>query len=115
MKDRFSDYADNYTEYKNFIYSFLKDRPITDGYDAQCDGLYFIDEDTLTERERLIMMLSVIKWEIDHDMLTEELKDELDYYYDELISERLLLHIEAEDLQAIKTDLTDCYKKVFGQ
>jgi hypothetical protein len=44
-----------------------------------------------------------------------EIYSELDYYYDELISERLLLHIEAEDLQAIKTDLTDCYKKVFGK
>ena len=113
MKERFSDYADNYTEYRDFIYALFKERPITDGYDAQEDGLYFIPESSLTERERLIMMLSVIKWEIEHDMLTSELKDELDYYYDELTSGRLKKHIHQEDLEAITTDLTECFKKVF--
>lgn len=114
MKERFSDYADTYDEYKSFIYSFFKDRPPIDGFDAQQNGLYFLDEDTLSERERLIMMLSVIKWEIDHDMLTGELKDELDYYYDELTSGRLKKHIRTKDLIAITKDLTDCYNVVFG-
>ena len=114
MKERFSDYADSYDEYKSFIYSFFKDRPPIDGFDAQRNGLYFLDEDTLSERERLIMMLSVIKWEIGHDMLTDELKDELDYYYDELTSGRLKKHIHKKDLISITQDLTDCYNLVFG-
>ena len=60
------------------------------------------------------MMLSVIKWETDHDMLTDELKDELDYYYDELTSGRLKKHIRKKDLISITQDLTDCYNLVFG-
>ena len=114
MKECFADYADSYDEYKSFICSLFKDRPPIDGQDAQCEGLYFLDEDELSERERLIMMLSVIKWEVDNDMLTEELKDELDYYYDEMTSGRLIKHIHKEDLASIKKDLSDCYKRVFG-
>lgn len=75
---------------------------------------FFLSEDELSERERLIMMLSVIKWEIDHDMLTDELEGELGYYYDELTSGRLLKHIYKKDFLSITTDLSDCYKQVFG-
>lgn len=114
MKECFADYADSYEEYKSFIYSYFKDRPPVTGYEAQCNGLHFLSEDELSERERLIMMLSVIKWEIDHNMLTNELEGELDYYYDELTSGRLKKHIHKKDLISITKDLTDCYNKVFG-
>ncbi len=114
MKERFSDYADNYEEYRDFIYYLFDERPPIDGLDAQYEGLYFLDEDELTERERFIMMLSVIKWEVEHDMLTDELKDELEYYYDEVISGRFRKHIRKEDLSSIMSDLSECYNKVFG-
>ena len=113
MQDCFSDYADNYIEYRDFIYSYFADRPITDGYDAQREGLEFLDESTLTERERFIMVMSVIKWEIEHDMLTPELEGELDYYYDEFVTGRLAEHINSEDVEPITTDLIECYKKIF--
>ena len=77
---------------------------------GQC---FFLNEDELTERERLIMMLSVIKWEIEHNMLTEELKDELDYYCDEFTSGRLEKHIAKEDYILISQDLKECYQQVF--
>ena len=108
MKECFADYANSYEEYNSFIYSYFKDRPPVTGYEAQCNGLHFLSEDELSERERLIMMLSVIKWEIDHDMLTDELEGELDYYYDELTSGRLKKHIRAKDFIAITKDLTNC-------
>ncbi|MGN0539023.1 MAG: hypothetical protein ACI4KI_04135 [Candidatus Fimenecus sp.] len=113
MTDCFSDYADNYEEYLHFIYYLFNKREPFDGEEAQREGLYFLEEDKLTERERLIMMLSVIKWEIEHNMLTDELRDELDYYYDEFTSGRLTIHINPEDIRAITKDLTECYKKVF--
>ena len=113
MKERFSDYADNYKEYKEFIYHLFDKRPPNDGLDAQYEGLYFLDEDKLTERERLIMMLSVIKWEVDHNMLTDELKGELEYYYDEVISGRFSKNIRKEDLDSIISDLSECYNRVF--
>jgi len=113
MKERFSDYADNYIEYRDFIYFMFKKRPPMDGEEAQFEGLYFLDENELTERERLIMMLSVIKWEVEHNMLTEELKNELDYYYDEVTSGRLEKHITKDDYKLILHDLTECYQRVF--
>ena len=60
------------------------------------------------------MILSVIKWEVDNDMLTDELKNELNYYYGELTSGRLNKHIHKKDLISITKDFTDCYKIVFG-
>ena len=114
MKECFADYAESYEEYRSFIYSYFKDRPPVTGYEAQCNGLHFLPENDLSERERLIMMLSVIKWEIDHNMLTEELKGELGYYYDEMTSGRLMKHIYKKDLLLIKEDLSDCYKRVFS-
>ena len=113
MDERFSDYADNYKEYLEFVYYLFNEREPLDGEDAQREGLYFLEEDKLTERERLIMMLSVIKWEIEHNMLTDELRDELDYYYNEFLSGRLKEHIYQEDRIAITKDLTECYQKVF--
>lgn len=113
MKERFSDYADNYIEYRNFIDFMFNKRPPSDGAEAQREGLYFLNENELTERERLIMMLSVIKWEIEHNMLTEELKDELDYYYDEFTSGRLEKHFAKEDYILISQDLKECYQRVF--
>ena len=114
MRECFSDYADNYEEYKSFIYYYFDKRPPMDGFEAQMEGICFIREEDVTERERFIMILSVIVWEIEHDMLTEELTGELEYYYYEWESGRLKQHIRKDDLLAMRRDLLVSYKKVFG-
>lgn len=113
MKEYFSNYAENYEEYKDFINYLFTKRPPIDGQEAQIEGISFFNQDDVTERERLIIVLSVIKWEIEHDMLTEELAGELDYYYHEYQLGRLDQHIHPIDRAMIVHDLIECYQKIF--
>lgn len=113
MKELFSNYAENYEEYKEFIHYLFTKRPPIDGQEAQREGICYFNQNDVTERERLIIILSVIKWEIDHDMLTEELAGELDYYYHEYQLGNLNQHIAPIDKTMIVHDLIECYKKIF--
>ena len=71
------------------------------------------DEGHLQEAERLNVILPLIKWCVENDMLTDELKDELDLYYEDYAVGKLddiLADYEKDD---VLRDLTVCYKKVF--
>ena len=84
------------------------------GEQADTSWLSEFNENQLEEAERLNVILPLIKWCVENDLLTEELEDELYLYYEDYTCGRLdgiLAEYEAEEV--IK-DLTGCYKKVFG-
>lgn len=106
-------FEDNYKEYLEDTYELLENRNIKTGFQAQCNCLYDTDESSLTERERLIMMLPVIKWEVENDVLTPELKDELELYYEEVTEGKFDNLLGEDEVEAVKHDLFECYEKVF--
>lgn len=102
--------------YKEITDIFLRrmemDKPKT-GEAAASLWLPEFDEGRLQEAERLNVILPLIKWCVDRDLLTDELKDELDLYYEDYTNGALddvLADYEANEVIA---DLTACYKKVF--
>lgn len=108
-------YEDNYNEYLEMTYEICESRKLKTGTQVQDHCLHDTDESSLTERERFIMILSVIMYETEHNILTPEIKGELGYYYrtykNGLLSDMLG---DDEREQAIK-DLCNCYDKVFNQ
>lgn len=102
--------------YKDMTDIFLQrmniDKPTT-GKMAASLWLYEFDEGHLHEAERLNVILPLIKWCVQHDTLTDELRDELYLYYEDYTNGALnsiLADYEAND---IINDLSACYKKAF--
>lgn len=83
------------------------------GKAAETAELWDIDEEILTEGERLNALLPLIKWEIEHDMLTRELSDELYLYYEDYINGKLDDVIADYEKDEVIHDLTECFNKVF--
>ena len=106
-------FDDKYKDYLEHTYSFLDHIHAESGWEAQCLVVHDTDEDQLTERERLLMMLPVIKYEIDHDMLTPELKDELDLYHEDVMNGKFDGQLGDDEEEIIKRDLCACYQAVF--
>lgn len=77
--------------------------------------LFQFDESVLTEGERLNVVLPLIKWEIDHNDLTEAMSDELYLYYEDLLKGRLDGVIDEEEASLVIGVLTECYIKAFGK
>ena len=102
--------------YKESTEDFLQRVKVSkpaDGQRAQGMWLTEFPQSELEEAERLNILLPVIKWEIENDMLTEELSDELYLYFEDLQEGRLDGVLNEEESPLIIKDLTECYKKVF--
>lgn len=84
------------------------------GTEAQTAMLWDIDEDSLEEAERLNVMLALIKWEIEHNMLTDDLKDELYLYYEDYTKGKISNILADYESDIVIKVLTECYQKVFG-
>lgn len=105
---------DTYMAWKADEYARLERLNPKSGAQVQDLSLHDTDESKITERERLIMILTSIAYEVDHNMLTEELSDELYFYYQDLHSGKLdgiLGENEAED---VKADIEKYHAMVFG-
>ncbi len=83
------------------------------GEEAAGDWLYEFNENRLYEAERFNVILSLIKYCTERDMMSEDLKGELDWYYNEYQEGRLDFLAPAEADVVLK-DLLWCYHKVFG-
>lgn len=108
-------HEDNYMEYREMYSELLTSRNVKDGTEAQQQCLYDTDESSLTERERFIMILAVIVWEIDHNILTPELEDELYLYYEDVTSGKFDGLLGDDEVDEIKKDLFRSYETVFGK
>lgn len=106
---------ENYESYLKFIYSRIKESSIVKTGKAVQHLILDDINGRLTERERLMFILPVIKYEIEHDILTEEVKDELDYYFDLFERNAFEDELGEDEEEQVMHDLYECYEKVFGQ
>ena len=107
-------YEDKYTDYLDMFYNIATERNLKTGSAVQDHCLYDTDEDSLSERDRFVMILAVIVYEIEHEILAPEMKDELGYYYREYNNGMFDGILGEDEEERIIKDLTDCYNKVFG-
>ena len=107
-------FEDNYREYREDFRELVSRRGLSVGSQIQDGCLHDTDEDALTERERFIMILAVIKIEMELDVLTPELKDELYFYVEDWNNGKFEGLLGDDEIDDIKTDLFECYEKVFG-
>ena len=83
------------------------------GSQVQDLRLHTSDESQISERERLIMILTAIAYEVEHNMLTEELSDELYFYHEDMLNGDLY-DIRAEnEVQEVKNDIKKYHDIVF--
>lgn len=108
------DYEDTYMAWKEDELARLKRRNPNSGAQVQDISLHDTDESQLTERERLIMIMSVVIYEVDHDMLTEEIRGELDYYYGMLADGELEGILAENEKNQLIGDLKKYYTMVFA-
>ena len=71
------------------------------------------DDSQLQEAERLNMLLPLLKWSVEHDMMTDILEDELYLYYEDYRSGKLNDILDDCEAKEIITDLIWCYKTHF--
>lgn len=107
-------YEDKYSDELKMVYEICKTRNLKSGSAVQDHCLYDTDEDSLSERERFHMILAVLVYEVEHDILTPEMKGELDYYYSEYNNGTFDGILGEDEEERIVKDLTDCYNKVFN-
>ena len=105
---------DTYMAWKTDEYARLGRLNPKSGAQVQDLSLHDTDESKLTERERLIMILIAIAYEVDHNMLTEELSDELYFYYQDLHSGKLDGILGENEAEEVKADIEKYHAMVFG-
>lgn len=106
-------FEDSYGEYLEFFRELVEQRKPITGSQIQDICLYDTDENSLTARERFIMILAVIKIELELDLLTPELKDELYFYVEDWNSGKFTGRLGDDEIDDIKADLFYCYEKVY--
>lgn len=109
------DYEDTYMAWNKEELARLERLAPKSGAQVQDLSLHDTDETQLTERERLIMTMSVIIYETDHDMLTKEIRGELDYYYGMLLDGELENLLADNEKDQLIEDLKKYYTIVFGK
>jgi len=108
-------FEDNYMEWLEDAFYILDKSAFENGEAAQDYLLGDTDDSKLTERERLLCVLPLIKWMVERDMLTKECKTELRIYYREYNEGKFNGLLGDDEADEIRKDLFECYHKVFGE
>ena len=108
------EYEDTYMVWKEDEFARLERLNPKSGAQVQDLSLHDTDESKLTERERLVMILIAIGYEVEHNMLTEELEDELYFYYQDLHSGKLDGILGENEAEEVKADIEKYHAMVFG-
>ncbi len=80
---------------------------------AQCSWLPEFNESTLEEGERLNILLPLMQWQTEHDDVTEEIKGEMEWYYDAFEYDNFEKEIDEEERELVKKIFFECYNKAF--
>ena len=108
------DYEDTYSAWKESEFVRLDRQAPKTGAHVQDLCLYDTDESQLTKRERLVMIMIAISYEIEHHMLTEELTGELYFYYQDMKQGKLDKILAENEIDIVKADIEKYYKSVFS-
>ena len=106
-------YEANYNDYTELLIEQAGKNGFDTGTHLQDMFLYDTDESSLTQRERFIMILVATKYEIEHNILTEELEDELWFYYEDYTEGRLDGILGEDEEEQVIHDLIEFYNRVF--
>ena len=107
------EHEDTYMAWKEDEFARLERLNPKSGAQVQDLSLHDTDESQLTERERLVMILTAIAFEVEHNMLTEELSDELYFYYQDLQAGKLDGILGDNEKAAVTADIEKYYTAVF--
>lgn len=107
------EHEDTYMAWKEDEFARLERLNPKSGAQVQDLSLHDTDESQLTERERLVMILTAIAFEVEHNMLTEELGDELYFYYQDLQAGKLDGILGDNEKAAVTADIEKYYAAVF--
>lgn len=107
------EHEDTYMSWKEDEFARLERLNPKSGAQVQDLSLHDTDESQLTERERLVMILTAIAFEVEHNMLTEELSDELYFYYQDLQAGKLDGILGDNEKAAVTADIEKYYAAVF--
>lgn len=107
------DYEETYMAWKEEELARLERLNPKSGAQVQDLSLHDTDESQLTERERLVMILTAIVYEVDHNMLTEDLSDELYFYHQDLNEGKLDGILGDNEKEAVIADIEKYYAAVF--
>lgn len=105
---------DTYMAWKTDEYARLGRLNPKSGAQVQDLSLHDTDESKLTARERLVMIMTAIAYEVEHNMLTDELEDELYFYYQDLHSGKLDGILGENEEEEVKADIEKYHATVFG-
>lgn len=95
-----------------FEHRFNGQKNLTGKY-AQCSWLPNFDESILEEGERLNILLPLMQWQTEHDDVTEEIKGEMEWYYDAFEYDNFEKEIDEEERELVKKIFFECYNKAF--
>lgn len=109
------EFDESYSEWKEFDFAELELKRPKTGRDAEYLTIRSLNvpSENLTERSRLIAILPTIIYEVEHDILSEEVSDELWLYYEDLQEGRLAGLFGAEEEKEVFEDLRRSFKKAF--
>ena len=97
---------------ETFEYRF-KDEKNLSGKRVQHGWLPEFNESTLEEGERLNILLPLMQWQTEHDDVTEEIKGEMEWYYDAFEYDNFEKEIDEEERELVKKIFFECYNKAF--
>ncbi len=95
-----------------FEHRFNGRKNLTGKY-AQCSWLPNFDESILEEGERLNILLPLMQWQTEHEDVTEEIKGEMEWYYDAFEYDNFEKEIDEEERELVKKVFFECYNKAF--
>lgn len=106
-------YDFDYEGVKEIFDNMVKFQENVTGKNAQNGWLPNFDESTLEEGERLNILLPLMQWQTEHDDVTEEIKGEMEWYYDAFEYDNFEKEIDEEERELVKKIFFECYNKAF--
>ena len=85
------------------------------GEEAETMHLWDTDENSLQEAERLNMLLPLMKWEAEKNLVTKGIGSEIYLYYRDLVNGKLDPILGDDEADEVKRVLTECFNKVFPE
>ena len=103
----------DYEGVKEIFEDRFNNRKDLTGKYAQCSWLPEFKESILEEGERLNVLLPLMQWQTEHDDVTEEIKGEMEWYYDAFEYDNFEKEIDEEERELVKKIFFECYNKAF--
>lgn len=109
ITDDISYYEDFKSDMKSFWKRYVKDNDHIDSKELENSYLYKYADLQDDEHYRICILLPLIKTEIQNNILSKELIEELEIYYEDFNNGILDDELYEHEYEAIKADLLWCY------